>query len=327
VCVFRYPHHRIRVPFSIPGMSSDRVHPPFSVSNVVESLNARGYCILENFLPNIRNIQREFDQKLLPRTPKGRNRFEGGKTQRCYSLFNKTRLFDAFVTDPLVHTIVSSILGSEHFLLSSTVGINIGPGEKEQPLHRDDGKYPLPRPHDEVVVNCMIAINDFTKENGGTVLYPGSHVWEYSGENDYAVKHVLPNGLDESYNTGGISAMNIVSQLRQHNNGEHDKAVTAVQCEMKAGSVMIYRGSLLHGGGANNSPNPRLGVLIEFISAWLRPQENHVIGVDRNVVKHLPRKLQEMLGWTVSPPFIGYVDGRHPRRFLMDMYGCHESKL
>ena len=88
-------------------------------------------------------------------------------------------MFDTFVTDPLVLDVVSSVLGSEHFLLSSTVGINIGPGEKQQPLHRDDGKYPVPRPHEEIVLNCMVAVDDFTKKNGGTVLYPGSHTWHY----------------------------------------------------------------------------------------------------------------------------------------------------
>ena len=121
-------------------MASARVQQPFCSSRILDSLNEHGYCILEEFFPNIDDIQHEFHTKLLPHTPNGRNRFEGGKTQRCYSIFSKTRLFDTFVTDPLVLDVVSSVLGSEHFLLSSTVGINIGPGEKQQPLHRDDGK-------------------------------------------------------------------------------------------------------------------------------------------------------------------------------------------
>jgi ectoine hydroxylase-related dioxygenase (phytanoyl-CoA dioxygenase family) len=89
-----------------------------------------------------------------------------------------------------------------------------------------------------------------------------------------------------------------------------------VRCEMPAGSIMLYRGSLLHGGGANRSTQSRLGILLEFIQAWLRPQETHLLGVDRDVIASLPVKLQEMLGWTVTPPFIGYVDGRHPKRLL-----------
>merc|ERR1711871_483042 len=211
------------------------------------------------------------------------------------------RLFDSFVTEPIVQEIVSSVLKSEHFLLTSTVGINIGPGEQEQPLHRDDGKYPVPRPHDEIAISFMIAVNDFTRENGGTVLYPGSQAWHYTGENDYAVKNVLPNGLDGTYNTGGASAKNVIDELQssKHSGLGMQKQI---QCEMKAGSVMVYVGSLLHGGGRNNSNASRLGVLIEFISAWLRPQENHTIGVDKERTKQLPERLQELLGWTVSPP-------------------------
>jgi ectoine hydroxylase-related dioxygenase (phytanoyl-CoA dioxygenase family) len=85
---------------------------------------------------------------------------------------------------------------------------------------------------------------------------------------------------------------------------------------MPAGSVAFYTGSIWHGGGTNRSEEPRLGVILEYVAAWLRPQENHVIGVAPEVVATLPEKLQEMLGYNIFPPFMGYVDGRHPRRFL-----------
>lgn len=85
---------------------------------------------------------------------------------------------------------------------------------------------------------------------------------------------------------------------------------------MPAGSVAFYTGSIWHGGGANNTDVPRLGVILEYAAAWLRPQENHVIGVDPEVVATLPERLQELLGYNIDPPFVGYVDGRHPRRFL-----------
>ena len=59
------------------------------------------------------------------------------------------------------------------FQLSAPVGISIGPGEKAQPIHRDDGVYPVPRPHRDLVVNTMWALDDFTEENGATVVDPG----------------------------------------------------------------------------------------------------------------------------------------------------------
>lgn len=43
---------------------------------------------------------------------------------------------------------------------------------------------------------------------------------------------------------------------------------------------------------------------------------NHVVGVGPEVVATLPERLQELLGYGIYPPFVGYVDGRHPRRFL-----------
>ena len=85
---------------------------------------------------------------------------------------------------------------------------------------------------------------------------------------------------------------------------------------MPAGSVAFYTGSIWHGGGANATAEARLGVILEYAAAWLRQQENHVIGVPPDLVATLPGKLQELLGYNIYPPFMGYVDGRHPRRFL-----------
>jgi ectoine hydroxylase-related dioxygenase (phytanoyl-CoA dioxygenase family) len=41
-----------------------------------------------------------------------------------------------------------------------------------------------------------------------------------------------------------------------------------------------------------------------------------VLAVPPDVVAKLPEALQELLGYNVYPPFLGYVDGRHPRRLL-----------
>jgi ectoine hydroxylase-related dioxygenase (phytanoyl-CoA dioxygenase family) len=71
-----------------------------------------------------------------------------------------------------------------------------------------------------------------------------------------------------------------------------------------------------HGGGANQTERPRLGVILEFIASWLRAQENHLLAVPPAVVATLPERLQELLGYNIYPPFMGYVDGRHPRRVL-----------
>ena len=87
---------------------------------------------------------------------------------------------------------------------------------------------------------------------------------------------------------------------------------------MRAGSVLFYPGSLWHGGGANRTDRPRLGVILEYAASWLRQQENHLLAVPRELARTLPERLQELLGYNIRPPFIGYVDGRHPRRALED---------
>ena len=85
---------------------------------------------------------------------------------------------------------------------------------------------------------------------------------------------------------------------------------------MPAGSALLYVGSIWHGGGANQTDRSRLGVVLHYAASWLRPVENHVLAVPADVVRSLPPRLQELLGYNVCPPFIGYVDGRHPRKLL-----------
>ncbi len=214
--------------------------------------------------------------RILDRTPAGRNAFEGFATQRVYALFAKTRTFDQVAVHPLLLEVLDSVLG--HYQLSAPVGIRIGPGEHAQVLHRDDAVYPLPQPHPLVVVNTMWPLDEFTEENGATRFIPGSHRWE-PGRQPAA----------------------------------DDPVLTAA---MSPGSVMFYLGSLWHGGGANRTTRPRLGVILEYAVSWLRPQENHCLAVPRSVARQLPERLQELLGYNIYPPFLGYVDGSHPRKVL-----------
>ncbi|HUZ56222.1 MAG TPA: phytanoyl-CoA dioxygenase family protein [Streptosporangiaceae bacterium] len=214
--------------------------------------------------------------RVLEATRTGRNAFEGFSTQRIYALFAKTRTFDQAATHPLLIEVLDQVLG--HYQLSAPVGIRIGPGEKAQILHTDDMIYPIPQPHPPVVVNTMWPLDEFTEENGATRFIAGSHQWEPG---------------------------------RQPAGGDPVSVAT-----MSPGSAMFYLGSLWHGGGANRTSRPRLGVILEYAAAWLRPQENHCLAVPRSTVRRLEPRLQELLGYNIYPPFVGYVDGSHPRKAL-----------
>jgi ectoine hydroxylase-related dioxygenase (phytanoyl-CoA dioxygenase family) len=251
-----------------------------TVDSVVEAMEEDGYCIVEGVLdPAATHATRASLVEVLQQTPTGRNDFEGYKTQRIYALFAKTRAFDAPAIHPLLLGVLDEVLG--HYQLSAPTGIQIGPGEKAQGLHRDEGIYPLPAEFPNVVVNTMWALDDFTAENGATRLIPGSHTW-----------------------------------VDRHPTEEDEADV--VQAVMPAGSVIFYLGKIWHGGGANITDRPRLGVILEYVSAWLRAQENHLLAVPRETVVELPERLQELLGYNIYPPFVGYVDGRHPRRYITE---------
>ena len=249
-----------------------------SVDQVVDGLERDGYCIVEGLLPHEQVVAaRASLVDVLAATPQGRNDFEGFKTRRIYALFAKTRAFDEPAIHPLLLGVLDRVLG--HYQLSAPTGIEIGPGETAQVLHRDEGVYPLPTDFPNVVVNTMWALDDFTEANGATRLVPGSHRWT------------------------------------DRRPGPADDIVSAV---MPAGSVVFYVGKIWHGGGANATDEPRLGVILEYVAAWLRAQENHLLAVPRETVVELPERLQELLGYNIFPPFLGYVDGRHPRRYITE---------
>jgi hypothetical protein len=248
-----------------------------AVGEVARALDEAGAAIVERFLTPEKVAA--LNDELAPfraATPKGRNDFEGFDTRRVYALFRKVRGFDELAIHPLVLGSLEHVLGP-YFQLSGPVGIDMGPGESAQGLHRDDAVYPLSWPHPQVVLNTMWALDDFTEENGATLVVPGSH------------------------RTGP---------------GERPDDADAVAATMPAGSVMFYSGTVWHGGGANRTTERRLGVILEYVAAWLRAQETHLLAVPPDVVRTLPERLQELLGYNIFPPFLGYVDGRHPRRTL-----------
>jgi ectoine hydroxylase-related dioxygenase (phytanoyl-CoA dioxygenase family) len=108
---------------------------------------------------------------------------------------------------------------------------------------------------------------------------------------------------------------------RSHHCDDPPDEAETVFAEMPAGSAMFYLGSLWHGGGANGRTGPGSGSSSSTSPPWLRPQETHLLAVPREVAADLPERLQELLGYNIYPPFLGYVDGRHPRRVLQQQDG------
>jgi ectoine hydroxylase-related dioxygenase (phytanoyl-CoA dioxygenase family) len=247
-----------------------------TADTVVADLDRDGYAVVGGVIDRDAAAAKRAElAEIFATTPSGRDDFEGHLTRRIYALFAKTRTLDELATHPLILDVLDRVLVD--YQLSAPTGIQIGAGEVAQPLHPDDALYPIPRPHQELVVNVMWPLEDFTEANGATRVVPGSHRWVDQ----------VPGPDTET-----------------------------VPVEMPAGSALIYLGSLWHGGGANTTDRARIGVVLHYGLAWLRAVENHVLAVPRDVVAGLSPRLQELLGYNISSAFIGYVDGRHPRKVL-----------
>ena len=85
---------------------------------------------------------------------------------------------------------------------------------------------------------------------------------------------------------------------------------------MPSGSLMIAKGTLWHRGGANRSQKPRLIITPQYCPGWTRTLENMSLAVPPAIAATLPERARELIGYSIHPPFMGYVDGMHPARRL-----------
>ncbi|MGI9615470.1 MAG: phytanoyl-CoA dioxygenase family protein [Acidimicrobiales bacterium] len=97
---------------------------------------------------------------------------------------------------------------------------------------------------------------------------------------------------------------------------EVDTAAETQPLEMPAGSVGIWDGRLVHGGGANSSDAMRRGVAVLYARAWLRQQENQFLCLSQATVAGFDRRFQRLLGWCLYGPHTGIVQGRDPKHLL-----------
>jgi ectoine hydroxylase-related dioxygenase (phytanoyl-CoA dioxygenase family) len=204
------------------------------------------------------------------------NDFEGRSTLRVYNLLAHGPRWEAIPVHPAVLPVVEGVL-DDGCLVSSLSSIRIRPGETAQPIHADDQLIPLTPPHPPVVCNTMWALTDFTADNGATRLVPGSH---RQGKPTYG--------------------------------GDYD----TVPAEMRAGSVLVWNGSLWHGGGANATGADRVGIAMNYCAGWVRQQENQQLGLPADLVARFEPRLQRLVGYGVYHGLIGHIDKRAPSQLL-----------
>ncbi len=206
------------------------------------------------------------------------NSFEGESTLRIYNLLAHGPLFEAIAVDPAVLPIVEGVLDGE-CLVSTITSVVIGPGEIAQPIHADDQMMPLPKPHVATVCNTMWALTDFTEASGATRVIPGSHTADHSPE--------------------------------------FGAPFDSVPAEMPAGSVLVWHGSLWHGGGANTTDRRRYGIAMNYCAGWVRQQENQQLGLPLDTIRRFAPRLQQLCGFGIYRGLIGHIDKQTPAARLL----------
>ncbi len=275
-----------------------------SFDSYCEEFDERGFVIFENVLPGVEiDALKAALRPHLASNVHGRNDFEGLKSNRVYALLAKGDAFVRLALHPLALAFAERDLGAS-CILSACLAINLQPGETVQPWHTDDGHIDIPRPRPSAGVSAFWVLDDTTETNGATEVLPGSHNWA-EGQLDLSV-------FDDT-------------QVRDVNDDPqaHPDAVKAV---LPAGSLMLAKGGLLHRGGANKSKRDRLIVTPQYAPGWARPLENMLLAVPAELASTLPKRAQELIGYSIHPPFMGYVNGMHPARTLPDRNAHHDAK-
>lgn len=203
-------------------------------------------------------------------TELGRDDFTGRKTTRTGALVARSQACRDLVMDDLILGGANAFLKPfcERIQLHLTQVIRIQPGQVKQPLHRDRLAWGgFLQDSIEPQFNTIWAVTDFTQENGATRVVPGSNKWEAG---------------------------------RKANPDEVQYA------EMKAGSVLIYSGSVIHSGGANNADHDRMGLNITYALGWLRQEENQYLSCPPQVAKDFDPALRDLLGYCMGSYALGY---------------------
>lgn len=191
--------------------------------------------------------------------------FYPGLTRRVVALMHRSPT----MRDLMMHPVVTE-LGDRHlrrngdkWQLNVSAALEVGPGARDQTLHREDDLFPfftVPRP--DLVLASMWAISDFTADNGGTQLVPGSHRWD-------AGRAAEPHEI--------------------------------VRAEMPTGSVLFWLGGTLHGAGANvTDADWRYGVVLTFSLGWLRQEENQHLSIPLADALDLPAEMRTRLGFDMD---------------------------
>jgi phytanoyl-CoA hydroxylase len=129
------------------------------------------------------------------------------------------------MTDPRVVSVVEQLVGPAYG--AQSMFYFKPPGARGQALHQDNLFL---QSHPETCIAAWIAVDDCDGENGGLMVIPGSHT----------IQILCPEDADPEESFTG-------------NTVPVPEGAVRLQTEMKAGDVLFFHGSLVHGSRPNTT--------------------------------------------------------------------------
>ena len=209
-----------------------------AVETLHDSLHEHGYLVLRDAAPD---LTRQAYTELISQVdaaPFGHTMFLGHRTKRLGGLLARSEAARELAMHPDVLAIceTSLLTSAANYQLNFSGIMHLEPGASAQKLHRDESLYPVSHPCPPMIIATMWALTEFTRENGGTCVVPGSNHWP---------QERTPT-MDE-----------------------------VVSVEMEPGSVLFYTGGVYHGGGHNRSRKARTGpgsaICLGLVAAGRKP--------------------------------------------------------
>ena len=215
-----------------------------SVDAICRRIDDEGYCIVPDVISSedLERVRAALDRALAEDEAAGRAQRYGpnGTNQRVWALLNRGEEFISLAAHPLALAVVRKSIGYHEVLLSTlTANITIPGGDREiGRLHTDQGYLPEGFPY-RVAANVAFFLDDYTVENGATLIVPKSH------------------------------------KLRNFPDSSKLAPSTPAQLTGRAGGMAVWDGRLHHATGLNRTADQRRrGVLATYIAPFIRGQEN-----------------------------------------------------
>ncbi len=245
-------------------------------SHAARELMADGYTILRGALPRglIESLSADLDSRYQA-TPFCGGGFYGQRTKRFGRLLIRSQQMEALVLHPEILALAEAALGNwcDRIQLNLTQAIELHPGALPQFPHRDQDMWQGSLGEVEYLVNIMWPLTAFTAENGGTLIWPGSHGAE---------------ALVEEPKNAPVAA------------------------EAEPGDAIIFLGSTLHGAGENRSPAVRRGIIVSYCLGWLKPYENQWLAYPPDIARTFSPELAALAGYAQHRPNLGNFEGQCP---------------